>query len=189
MKKQTRNPQETQKKILAAALEEFAAMGFHGARVDKIVKSAEVNKRMVYHYFGDKEGLFKAVMQSELMKIKEVERTEPTGSLFEISKHWLENIAQTKDYYRLYLSAEALINNGDIDLDEEHQDTFTYSLEIYSKLLEGRDVDPRYFLLAMMSINSMPIIFPQTVKFLTGENSDTQRFQDEYIKVFKLLLG
>ena len=188
MTKQTRNPQETQRKILVAALEEFSANGFHGARIDRIVKNAGVNKRMVYHYFNDKEGLFKALMQSELKKIKEVEDDEPTDSLFEISNHWLSNSDKTKDYFRLYLSAETLINNGEITVDEEHQDTFSAAFETYKELLKGHDVDPRYFLLAMVSITSMPVVLPQMAKYVTGGQSGSKEFQEEYKKVLSFLL-
>ena len=54
-----RNPERTRTRILSAALKEFAAKGFAGARVDNIARRAAINKRMLYHYFGDKEGLFR----------------------------------------------------------------------------------------------------------------------------------
>lgn len=188
MSRQSRNPQETQKKILTAALDEFTASGYHGARVDSIVKAAEVNKRMIYHYFGDKEGLFRAVMKTELQKIKEVEESEPDGSLFDITHHWLIHSDKTQNYYRLYLSTETLIKNGDINLEDEHQDSFNYSLNLYTKLLQGTDIDPRYFLLAMVSITSMPTILPNMVEYITGKKNDNKTFQDEYTKVLKFLL-
>src|ERR1039458_1060586 len=52
-----RNPKRTRERILSAALQEFAANGFAGARVDAIARRAAINKRMLYHYFGDKEHL------------------------------------------------------------------------------------------------------------------------------------
>ena len=66
MSKIQRNPQETKRKILAAATAEFKEHGPHGARIDTIIKNAGVNKRMIYHYFGDKDGLFNAVMDNEI---------------------------------------------------------------------------------------------------------------------------
>src|SRR5450432_2914601 len=48
----TRNPGRTRERILSAALKEFAAKGFAGARVDTIARRAAINKRMLYHYFG-----------------------------------------------------------------------------------------------------------------------------------------
>jgi AcrR family transcriptional regulator len=48
-----RNAERTQAAILAAATAEFTAKGLGGARVDEIARRASVNKRMIYHYFGD----------------------------------------------------------------------------------------------------------------------------------------
>ena len=53
-------------RILEAALQEFAAKGFAGARVDVIARRARINKRMLYHYFGDKEGLFREVLRRKI---------------------------------------------------------------------------------------------------------------------------
>ena len=54
--------ESTRDRILEAAKQEFAQEGFAGARVDAIARLAGANKQLIYHYFGDKEGLFKAVM-------------------------------------------------------------------------------------------------------------------------------
>src|SRR5580698_5403705 len=61
-----RNPERSRERILFAALKEFAAKGFAGARVDAIARRANINKRMLYHYFGDKEELFKAVLRRKI---------------------------------------------------------------------------------------------------------------------------
>lgn len=52
-----RDAERTRKAILAAALKEFSQAGFAGARIERIVKAAKCNIRMLYHYFGDKKGL------------------------------------------------------------------------------------------------------------------------------------
>src|SRR5476651_2198152 len=62
----TRNPGRTRERILSAALKEFAAKGFAGARVDVIARRAAINKRMLYHYFGNKEKLFRAVLRQKI---------------------------------------------------------------------------------------------------------------------------
>ncbi|MFC5183063.1 TetR/AcrR family transcriptional regulator [Actinomadura harenae] len=48
--------------LLDAAAEEFARHGFKGARVQEIVRRAGVNERMIYHHFGNKEGLYRATI-------------------------------------------------------------------------------------------------------------------------------
>ena len=57
-----RNSARTKASILAAARVEFADRGFEGARVDAIAERAEANKRLLYHYFGNKEELYRAVL-------------------------------------------------------------------------------------------------------------------------------
>lgn len=58
-----RDPDRTRAKLLAAARDAFAASGLAGARVDAIADAAGVNKRMLYYYFSNKEGLFLAVLE------------------------------------------------------------------------------------------------------------------------------
>ena len=59
-----RNPEASRQRILAAATETFAALGLDGARVDDIAERAGINKRMLYHYFGNKDDLFGAVLDA-----------------------------------------------------------------------------------------------------------------------------
>jgi AcrR family transcriptional regulator len=49
--------------LLEAAAEEFARSGLKGTRIREIVQRSGVNERMIYHHFGSKEGLFRAVME------------------------------------------------------------------------------------------------------------------------------
>jgi AcrR family transcriptional regulator len=58
-----RDPARTRAQILEAALTEFAHKGLAGARVDQIAARAGINKRMIYHYFGNKEDLFLAILE------------------------------------------------------------------------------------------------------------------------------
>lgn len=69
----TRDPEGTRARILAAATEAFAEHGFAGARVEAIAAAAEVNMRMIYHYFGDKGGLYVAVLEDLLGALREAE--------------------------------------------------------------------------------------------------------------------
>lgn len=65
-----RDPGRTRVQILDAATDEFSARGLGGARVDSIARAAGVNKRMLYHYFGNKEALFLAVLERAYEKIR-----------------------------------------------------------------------------------------------------------------------
>lgn len=58
-----RDPERTRRSILEAATDEFVSKGFAGASVNEIADRANVNKRMLYHYFGKKEELYVAVLE------------------------------------------------------------------------------------------------------------------------------
>ena len=69
-----RNPEQTKERILAAAIDVFAAQGLSGARVDAIAERAGANKRMIYHYFGNKDQLFIHVLEAVYGHIRSHER-------------------------------------------------------------------------------------------------------------------
>src|SRR5688572_20420669 len=69
----TRDPERTSAAILAAAVKEFTERGYSGARIDSIAARARANKRMLYHYFGDKEALYLAVLESGYVGIRSAE--------------------------------------------------------------------------------------------------------------------
>ncbi|MFN3251953.1 MULTISPECIES: TetR/AcrR family transcriptional regulator [Stappiaceae] len=69
-----RDADATKARILAAAKSEFARVGLGGARVDEIAERAQANKRMIYHYFGGKEDLFKVVLEEAYLDIRNAEQ-------------------------------------------------------------------------------------------------------------------
>jgi len=71
---QPRNPERTRSAILEAARREVAAKGLAGARVDVVARRAGTNKRMIYHYFGDKDALYLAVLEDAYRNIRHAER-------------------------------------------------------------------------------------------------------------------
>ena len=74
LKPQRRDPAATRRKLLTAARREFADSGLAGARVDEIAARAGVNKQLVYHYFGDKDALYLAVLEWVYEEIRAHER-------------------------------------------------------------------------------------------------------------------
>lgn len=62
--------QKTQGVIIHAALAEFAEKGFDGARVDEIALRTGLNKNVLYHHFGSKDGLFVAVLEHTYATIR-----------------------------------------------------------------------------------------------------------------------
>ena len=59
----TGKAEKTRERLLSAAVEEFSAWGFDGARVDRIAEKAGTNKERIYAYFGGKDGLFSAALE------------------------------------------------------------------------------------------------------------------------------
>ena len=72
--KRTRNAGRTKAEILRAARDEFCEQGFNGARVDSIAARAKANKRLLYHYYGNKEALYEAVLLDAYQEIRQGER-------------------------------------------------------------------------------------------------------------------
>lgn len=71
----TQDPEGVKRDILAVATREFAEKGFNGARVDEIAARTDTSKRMIYYYFGDKEGLYVAVLEEAYRHIRGIEAT------------------------------------------------------------------------------------------------------------------
>jgi AcrR family transcriptional regulator len=68
-----RDPERTRELILDAATTEFATKGIGGARVDAIAARSGANKRMIYHYFGDKQRLYLSVLERTYEEIRKAE--------------------------------------------------------------------------------------------------------------------
>src|ERR1043166_4991379 len=71
---QRRNADATRSKILDAALAEFSERGLPAASTDDIAERCGVNKRMIYYYFGSKEGLYLAALESLFERLVALER-------------------------------------------------------------------------------------------------------------------
>ena len=82
-----RDPERTRERILAAATTEFATKGIGGARVDAIAARSGANKRLIYHYFGNKQRLYLSVLERMYEEIRDaemalnLERLEPRPAM------------------------------------------------------------------------------------------------------------
>lgn len=68
-----KDSKKSREDILKAAEEEFSDKGLYGTRVDVIAKKAKINKRMIYEYFGCKEGLYEAVLIEVYSRLSQIE--------------------------------------------------------------------------------------------------------------------
>jgi AcrR family transcriptional regulator len=109
----TRDPDATRARILAAAKVEFARKGLGGARVDDIAARAKANKRMLYHYFGNKEELFRITLEDAYAGIREaearleIEKDEPVTALKRL-------VQFTWDYYLKNPEFITLVNSENL---------------------------------------------------------------------------
>jgi AcrR family transcriptional regulator len=69
----TNDPERTMADILAVATREFAEKGLAGARIDDIAEAMRTSKRMIYYYFGSKEGLYIRVLEEAYRRIRAIE--------------------------------------------------------------------------------------------------------------------
>lgn len=181
-----RDPAGTRQRILDAALREFADRGFSGARVDTIVAAAGVNKRMVYHYFGDKAGLFRALLEQKATAMAALRDDAPpvTGGA-----EWQRIIAADRDWIRLVLW-EALEGNGEgpIAADEARRGAWARTVaQLQGEL--GPDVDAAMLLMALVSIVTYPVAAPQHADLITGLRPDGPEFQRRQGAMIARLLG
>ena len=121
-----RDADRTRAEILEVATREFADRGFAGARVDEIAASTRTTKRMLYYYFGDKRGLYQAVLRAAYGRIRAVEQTievddlEPVDAIRRIAELTFDHHEANPDFIRLVSienihHAEHLKALGDID--------------------------------------------------------------------------
>ena len=69
----TNDPERTMADILAVAISEFADKGLAGARIDAIAAATRTSKRMIYYYFGSKDGLYVAVLEEVYRRMRSIE--------------------------------------------------------------------------------------------------------------------
>lgn len=152
-----RNAQLTRQKILAAAIAEFSTHGHAGARVDRIAAMAGVNKRMIYHHFGSKAGVFEAVLADR-----------PSAA------------AITDQQVRLWMH-EAL-ERGDENIqgfDERRQSAEKRVAEARRRQQGGdlpRESDPALLTLAELALAVFPVAFPQIVRIVAGNRARSPEF-------------
>ncbi len=108
-----RDPDRTREAILAAAQHEFASKGLSGGRVDEIARRARANKRMIYHYFGNKDGLYLAALERVYEDLRGTERTLDLAHLAPAAA--IRRLVEfTFDYSRQHPELISLINNENL---------------------------------------------------------------------------
>jgi len=178
----TRNPERSRERILQAAFEEFAAEGFAGARVDSIARRAEINKRMLYHYFGDKQTLFREVLRRKMAQRQTWAAATPDNPA-EGLPYWFDLARKDVGWIRL-LEWEALqfMDKRLIDEDSRRK-AINKAADRINKLQRtghlSKRFDPRHTLLAMLALTWFPVAFPQLTRLIAGRSASDAGFVKE----------
>lgn len=157
--KSTRNPEETKGRILSEATKVFAKYGFEGAPISDIFKASKVNKRMIYHYFGDKSGLYREVFVAQWGEMDEWFKTKMAEKLIHngmASMHGKELLITTLGIFFDFMASHSLfvrlmmwegLEGGDISISiwKDIRGPLFDQIEALIKLAqEEGTLDPKY---------------------------------------------
>ena len=179
-----RDPQRTRDRILAAALAEFAAEGFAGARVARIARRARINKRMLYHYFGNKEDLFREILDRKLQE-RSGWVTQAPADLGASLAAWFQMAYEDHAFIRL-IQWEALRDEeGPVLREPERRASFARAIgDLRHRQRAGllpEDLDPGHLLLAILGLIAYPLAFPQVTRLVTGKSPADPTFRRQRI--------
>lgn len=105
----TQDPEGARRNILEVATEEFALNGLSGARIDEIAARTRFSKRMIYYYFGDKEGLYLSALENAYRLVREgeakldIEGLEPMEALKKLVEFTFDHHHLHEDFIRMVM--------------------------------------------------------------------------------------
>ena len=111
------DPEGTRRNILEIASKEFALNGLSGARIDEIAARTRFSKRMIYYYFGDKEGLYLHALENAYRQVREgeakldIEGLSPVAALTRLVEFTFEHHHQHEEFIRMVMIEN--IHNGE----------------------------------------------------------------------------
>lgn len=202
----SRDAARTQAAILSVAVSEFADHGFHGARIGRITQAANCNSRMIYHYFGSKEGLYVAVLDNvfEDIRKQEAELNFDKGDPAEKVK---ELVTFTFDYFltngnfRKLTRNENLLNGKYIKQSGAVRDMSQPLIAALSRLLERgfasgafcRKPDPVQLYLSIVALSAHHLNNAATLGIVVGHDLNDRDWQIERrvhaVETISALLG
>ena len=182
-----RDPERTRRAILEAATVEFVSNGFAGASVNEIAARANVNKRMLYHYFGKKEELYIAVLERTYIALRTAQTQlklsdVPPATAIETF------ILFTWNYYLQYpellslMTTENLLKGKYLSRSERVRDLYNPLMTMLSDILERGaqdgvfrpDIDPRQLYISIASLSATFIATRCTLSTMVGRDLSTQ---------------
>jgi AcrR family transcriptional regulator len=134
--------QATREAILRAATKVFARHGFAGGRIEQISKAAKSYDRMIYYYFGSKEGLFIAVIEDTYRRFNEAEQglaldtTQPLAALDAMIRFVWTYYQKNPEFITL-LNSENLLRGKHIAKSVRAKDYSSPALAITDSVLQA----------------------------------------------------
>lgn len=103
------DPEGTRRNILEIASKEFALNGLSGARIDEIAARTRFSKRMIYYYFGDKEGLYLRALENAYRQVREgeaqldIEGLPPVAALTRLVEFTFDHHHRHEEFIRMVM--------------------------------------------------------------------------------------
>ena len=174
-----RNLGRTREKILAAALAEFSARGFAGARVDAIAGRARVNKRMLYYCFGAKQDLYREILRRKIDQRAGFIESTPDDFAGALAHIYLSGGADI-DFVRL-MEWEAIDSGGRKCIAEAERRALFEKAVARLRALQRRGSIPRgvnltQLFISMLSLALFPLVMPQLIRLIHGMEPTDPRF-------------
>ncbi|MDB5582009.1 MAG: hypothetical protein JWR80_7185 [Bradyrhizobium sp.] len=189
-------PNSAKLRLLQAAVSEFAERGFAGARIDMIAQKAQVNKQLIYHYFGGKQLLYDAVLTDMVRRLqlgggaRVSDDDAPSGRSLRSTLELYETIDQTagRQWVRL-LMFEALESGGAIHLEDARRRAYGRGLKVLAKAQESGEVDPSFDTAmlrnALFGLTLLPVLLPQVAKLITNVDPSSEAFAKRWSQLLK----
>lgn len=176
-----RSPAEMRRRILEAAIREFSEHGFSGGRIDRISRLAGTVDRMLYYHFGNKDRLFRTVLEHVYEEMVEEQRGftvragDPVASMRDLVAHSWRHYVSHPELVRLVVT-ENLHNGQHIQRSTRIKKLSLPLIETTSALLaQGQarglfrsDVEGRDVLLTMMALGFFYVSNRHTLSHWTG---------------------
>lgn len=177
-----RDAERTKEKILSAARKEFSAKGFDGARVDLIAQRARVSKRMLYYYYTNKAGLFRAVLEQQVA-LRYPDSEYAPDDLGQRLNLWFQNTFNDTDWVNFLIWEGLRIKRGHVEATEGRLKNFQLRVEKVRHDQEvgalPSEIDPSFLALAFSAIITFPFAFPQLTYFITGQFPTEKSFREK----------
>ncbi|MFD0688415.1 TetR/AcrR family transcriptional regulator [Actinomadura fibrosa] len=170
--------------LLDAALDEFSAKGFAGARVQDIADRAGLNKQLINYYFGGKEGLYREI--GRRWEEREAEFNDPAVPLDELLVRYLRHAFDDPRGTRL--NAWSGLTEDTDDFPPEMREDLS---DMERRKAAGEladDLDPAAVMLVMMGVVAAPIVMPLAVRRVFGMDPRSPEFRDHYAEQLRRMI-